>query len=86
MAQAYPWLGLGLAQAKPSQAHRKTQAKPRQVKPSQAKNDSWLGIIISELPGHAEYKKVQWVNSEDRNALETVNHKAKDLVVISENR
>ena len=48
--------------------------------------ESWLGIIIGELPGTAEYKKVQWVNSEDRNALETVNHKAKDLVVISENR
>ena len=48
--------------------------------------DSWLGIIISELPGDPEYKKVQWVNSEDRNALETVTHKAKDLVVISENR
>jgi hypothetical protein len=48
--------------------------------------DSWLGIIIQEIPGHGEYKRVQWVNSENRNALETVNHRAKDLVVISENR
>ena len=45
--------------------------------------DSWLGIIIQELPGFAEYKMVQWVNSEDRNALETVSHKAKDLEVVS---
>ena len=48
--------------------------------------DSWLGIIIEELPGSAEYKKVQWVSSEDRNALETVNHKVKDLVVLNESR
>jgi len=48
--------------------------------------DSWLGIIIAELPGNAKYKKVQWVNSEDPNTLETVSHKAKDLVVISESR
>ena len=48
--------------------------------------DSWLGIIIVDHPGPDEYKKVQWVNSENRNALETVNHRAKDLVVISENR
>ena len=48
--------------------------------------DSWLGIIIVELPGHAEYKTVQWVNSEDRNALETVNHKVKDLVALNESR
>ena len=48
--------------------------------------DSWLGIIIVEIPGHGEYKTVQWVNSENRNALETVNHKAKDLWVINENR
>jgi hypothetical protein len=48
--------------------------------------DSWLGVIIEEFPGTAEYKKVQWVNSEDRNALERVNHKAKDLVVLSEAR
>ena len=47
---------------------------------------SWLGIIIEEIPGFAEYKKVQWVNSENRNALETVNHKAKDLWVINEDR
>ena len=48
--------------------------------------DSWLGIIIEEIPGFAEYKMVQWVNSEDRNALETVSHKAKDLWVINEDR
>ena len=48
--------------------------------------DSWLGVIIQEIPGFAEYKKVQWVNSEDRNALERVNHKAKDLVALNENR
>ena len=48
--------------------------------------DSWLGIIIEEIPGFAEYKKVQWVNSEDPNALETVSHKAKDLVVLNANR
>ena len=48
--------------------------------------DSWLGIIIEELPGYAEYKKVQWVNSEDCNALETVSHKAKDLFKLNENR
>ena len=54
--------------------------------PSAKRFDSWLGIIIQEIPGFAEYKKVQWVNSEDCNALETVNHKAKDLVVLNENR
>jgi len=48
--------------------------------------ESWLGLIIEEFPGHAEYKKVQWINSEDRNASETVSHKAKDLRVVSENR
>jgi len=48
--------------------------------------DSWLGIIIEELPGHAEYKKVQWVNSEEGGALETVSHKVKDLEVVSESR
>ena len=48
--------------------------------------DNWLGIIIGELPGPAEYKKVQWVNCEDRNALETINHKAKDLFKLNENR
>ena len=48
--------------------------------------DSWLGIIIEEIPGYAEYKKVQWVNSEDRNALETVSHKAKDLFKLNESR
>ena len=47
---------------------------------------SWLGIIIEEIPGTAEYKKVQWVNSEDPNALETVSHKAKDLFKLNENR
>ena len=48
--------------------------------------DSWLGIIIEELPGTAEYKKVQWVNSEEGGALETVSHKATELVVLNENR
>ena len=48
--------------------------------------DSWLGLIIEELPGHAEYKRVQWINSDDPNALETVNHKAKDLFKLNENR
>ena len=48
--------------------------------------DNWLGIIIGELPGTAEYKKVQWVNSEDHNALEIVSHEAKDLVLVNENR
>ena len=47
---------------------------------------SWLGIIIEEIPGFAEYKKVQWVNSENPNALETVSHKAKDLFKLNENR
>ena len=52
---------------------------------------AWLGIIIGELPAGpwadaTEYKTVQWMNSEDRNALETVNHKAKDLVAVNENR
>ena len=54
--------------------------------PSAKRFDSWLGIIIEEFPGTAKYKKVQWVNSEDRNALETVSHKAKDLVVLNANR
>ena len=48
--------------------------------------DAWLGLIIEEFPGTAKYKKVQWVNSEDRDALETVSHKAKDLVVLDESR
>jgi hypothetical protein len=54
--------------------------------PSAERFESWLGLIIEEFPGHAEYKKVQWINSEDRNAMETVSHKAKDLRVVSENR
>ena len=48
--------------------------------------DSWLGLIIEELPGHAEYKKVQWVNSAEGGAVETVSHRAKDLVMLNENR
>ena len=48
--------------------------------------DAWLGLIIAELPGYAEYKKVQWVNSEEGGALETVSHKVKDLEVVSESR
>ena len=48
--------------------------------------DAWLGIIIGELPTNREYKTVQWVNSEDGGAVETVNHKAKDLMVLNENR
>ena len=49
--------------------------------------DAWLGLIIedSKVMG-AEYKKVQWVSSDDHNTLETVNHKAEDLVALSENR
>ena len=54
--------------------------------PSAKQFDCWLGIIIGGIPGLAEYKTVQWVNAEDPNALETVNHKAKDLVVLNENR
>ena len=54
--------------------------------PSAKRFDSWLGIIIEEIPGTAKYKKVQWVNSEDPNALETVSHKAKDLFKLNENR
>jgi hypothetical protein len=47
--------------------------------------DSWLGIIIEALPGHAGYKKVRWVNT-DNGKLETVSHKAKDLFKLNENR
>ena len=48
--------------------------------------DAWLGIIIKEIPGYAEYKTVQWINSEDGGELHTVNHKAKDLFKLNENR
>ena len=54
--------------------------------PSAGRFDSWLGIIIEEIPGTAKYKKVQWVNSEEGGALETVSHKVKDLEVVSESR
>ena len=53
--------------------------------PSGFKFESWLGIIIRELPGNAYYKTVQWVNSET-GRLETSSHKPKDLRIVNENR
>jgi hypothetical protein len=53
--------------------------------PSAANFDCWLGIIIGDIAGHAEYKKVQWVNTDD-GKLETVSHRAKDLFKLNENR
>ena len=49
------------------------------------KFESWLGIIIRELPGNAYYKTVQWVNSET-GRTETSSHKPKDLRIVNENR
>ena len=48
--------------------------------------DAWLGLIIGEFPPSGEYKTVQWINSEDGGESHTVNHKAKELWVINENR
>ena len=53
--------------------------------PSGFKFESWLGIIVRELPGTAYYKTVRWVDTET-GRLETSSHKAKDLEVINENR
>ncbi len=49
------------------------------------KFESWLGIIVRELPGNAYYKTVQWVNSET-GRLEKSSHKAKDLRMVNEDR
>ena len=47
--------------------------------------NSWLGVIVGEISGTAQYKKVRWVNT-DNGKVETVSHKAKDLFKLNENR
>jgi len=46
---------------------------------------SWLGIIIQEVPGSAEYKTVQWLNTDDGSHAR-VTHKARELFKLNENR
>ena len=57
--------------------------KYRSMRP-EADFSSWLGIIIWEIPGTAEHKKVRWVNT-DNGKVETVSHKAQDLRMVNEN-
>ena len=47
--------------------------------------DAWLGIIIGE-PAIGATLAVQWVCSDGRGDVETVNHTPEELVLVNENR
>ncbi len=47
--------------------------------------DEWLGLVVGE-PAHGDHVAVQWVCSDGRGAVEIVNHMAKELVLVNENR
>ena len=48
--------------------------------------DEWLGLIVSKAKRPAVTVAVQWVCSDGRDAVEIVNHVAKELVLVNENR
>jgi hypothetical protein len=47
--------------------------------------DAWLGLIIGE-PTNGTHKTVQWVCSDGRGDVETVNHTPEELWVVNESR
>ena len=47
--------------------------------------DEWLGLIIGE-PASGVTVAVQWVCSDGRGAVETVNHTLEELWVVNESR
>ena len=48
--------------------------------------DEWLGLIIGEAERPAVTVAVQWVCSDGRGAVETVNHTPEELWVVNESR
>ena len=47
-------------------------------------HNGWLGLIVREIPGHAEVKVIEWTHKNmGRNHG---SHPAQDLVLVRENR
>ena len=47
-------------------------------------HDDWLGIIVREIPGPNELKVIEWTHRET--GRDRGSYRARDLVVVSENR